>query len=88
MHETQTSQVPQQVATSSQSSEVLLDQTETNPKNHISAITLRDGKQLEDPVMKVKKNEGEIGSDEPKSEKAIGENEKPLVSPSHEPEIP
>jgi hypothetical protein len=88
MHETQTSQVPQQVATSSQSSEVLLDQTETNPKNHISAITLRDGKQLEDPVVKIKNNEGEIGSDEPQSEKAIGENEKPFVSPSHEHEIP
>ena len=50
-----------------------------------SAITLRDGKQLEDPVVKVK---GEIGSDEPQSEKAIGENEKPFVSPPHEPKIP
>ena len=58
MHETQTSQVPQQVATSSQSSEVLLDQTKTNPKIHISVITLRDGKQLEDPIVKVKNNEG------------------------------
>ena len=27
-------------------------------------------------------------SDEPQSEKAIGENEKPLVSPPHEPKIP
>jgi ribosomal protein S15P/S13E len=58
MLETQTSQVPQQVATSSQTSEVLLGHTETNPKDHISVITLRDGKQLEDPVVKVKKNEG------------------------------
>ncbi|KEH16466.1 hypothetical protein MTR_0175s0020 [Medicago truncatula] len=84
MLETQTSQV----ATSSQTSEVLLGHTETNPKDHISAITLRDGKQLEDPVVKVKNNKGEIGSDEPQSEKAIGENEKPFVSPPHEPKIP
>jgi len=88
MLETQISQVAQQVATSSQTSGTFPSQTETNPKGHISAITLRDGKQLEDPVVKVKKNEGEIGSDEPRSEKAIGENEKLLVSPPHEPKIP
>jgi len=76
------------VATSSQTSGIFPSQTETNPKGHISAITLKDGKQLEDPVVKVKNNEGEIGSDEPQSEKAIGENEKPLVSPPHEPKIP
>jgi hypothetical protein len=38
--------------------------------------------------VKVKNNAGEIGSDEPQSEKAIGENEKSFVSPSHEPKIP
>ena len=38
--------------------------------------------------MKVKNNEGEIWSNEPQSEKAIGENEKTLVSPPHEPKIP
>jgi hypothetical protein len=86
--ETQISQVAQQAATSSQTSEVLLGQIETNPKDHISAITLRDGKRLEDPVVKVKNNEGEVGSDEPHSEKVIGENEKPFISPSHEPKIP
>jgi len=37
---------------------------------------------------KVKNNEGEIVCDEPQSEKAIGENEKPLVSPPHELKIP
>jgi len=37
--------------------------------------------------VKVKNNEGGIGSDEPQSEKAIGENEKPLVSPPHKPKI-
>jgi len=88
MLETQIAQVAQQVGTSSQTSRIFPSQTETNPKGHISAITLRDGKQLEDPVVKVKNNEGEIWSDEPQSEKVIGENEKPFVSPPHEPKIP
>ena len=48
-------------------------------------MTLRDGNQLKDPV---ENTEGEIESDEPQSEKAIGENEKPLVSSPHEPKIP
>jgi uncharacterized coiled-coil protein SlyX len=69
--ETQISQVAQQATASSPTFEVLLSQTETNPKDHISTITIRDGKQLEDPIVKVKNNEGEIGSDEPQSEKAI-----------------
>jgi len=85
MLETQISQVAQQVAISSQTPGVFPSQTETNPKGHISDITLRDGTQLKDPV---ENNEGEIGSDEPQSEKVIGENEKPFVSPSHEPKIP
>jgi hypothetical protein len=68
MLETQISQVAQQVAISSQTPGVFPSQTETNPKCHISAITLRDGKQLKDPV---ENNEGEIGSDEPQSEKSI-----------------
>jgi predicted nucleic acid-binding Zn-ribbon protein len=86
--ETQISQIAQQAATSSQTSEVLLGQTETNPNDHISTITLRDGKQLEDLIVKVKNNEGEVGSDEPQGEKVIGENEKSFVSPSHETKIP
>jgi len=69
----------------SQTTRIFPDQTETNPKGH---ITLRDGKQFEDSVVKVKNNEGEIGTDEPQGEKAIGENDKPVVSPSHEPKIP
>jgi len=52
MLETQISQVAQQVATSSQTPGVFPGQTEANPKAHINAITLRDGKQLEDPVVK------------------------------------
>jgi len=54
MLETQTSQVAQQVATSSQTSGIVPSQTETKPKGHISAINLRDGKQLEDPIVKVR----------------------------------
>jgi len=50
MLETQISQVAQQVATSSQTLGVFLGQTEANLKAHINAITLRDGKQLEDPL--------------------------------------
>jgi len=86
--ETQISQVAQQMVASPQTTEVFSCQTETNPKDHINVITLRDGKQLEDSVVKVKNNEGEIWSDEPQSEKAIGENDKPFVSPPHEPKIP
>ena len=85
MLETQISQVAQQVAISSKTPGVFPSQTETNPKYHISAITLRDGTQLKDPV---ESNEGEIESDEPQSEKVIGENEKPFVSPPHEHKIP
>ena len=55
MLETQISQVAQQVAISSQTPRVFPSQTETNPKYHISAITLRDGTQLKDPV---ENNEG------------------------------
>jgi len=87
MLETQFSQVVQQMVASSQTTGIFPCQTETNPKDPISIITIRDGKQLEDSIVKVKNNEGEILSDEPQSEKVIGENEKPLVSPPHEPKI-
>ena len=50
MLETQISQVAQQVAISSQTPGVFPSQTETNPKYHISVITLRDGTQLKDPL--------------------------------------
>jgi len=50
MLETQIFQVAQQVSTSSQTLGVFPSQTETNPKSQINAITLRDGKQLEDPL--------------------------------------
>jgi len=73
---------------SSQTTGIFPCQTETNPEGHISVIALRDGKQLEDSIVKVKNSEVEIWSDEPQSEKVIGENDKPLVSPTHEPKIP
>ncbi|KEH15963.1 hypothetical protein MTR_0414s0030 [Medicago truncatula] len=85
---TQISQVAQHVTTSSQTTGIFPGQTETNPKGHISSIILRDGNQLEDHIVKIKNNEGEIGSDEPQREKTIGENEKSFVSPPHEPKNP
>jgi len=88
MLETQISQVAQQVATSSETPEVFPSQTEINPKTHINAITLRDCKQLEDPVVKTTTIESEIESDEPQSEKAIGESEKPIVPTPYKPKIP
>ncbi|KEH19622.1 hypothetical protein MTR_8g465200 [Medicago truncatula] len=83
MLETQISQVAQQVATSSQTPEVFPSQTKANPKDLIYAIKLRHGKQLENPIMKTKTIECEIESEKPQSEKAIGESDKPIVSPPH-----
>jgi len=88
MLETQISQVAQQVATSSQTSRVFPSQTETNPKGQINVITLRNGRQLEDPVVKAKTNEGEIESEKPQSEKAVVESEKPKTPPLYQPKIP
>jgi len=88
MLETQISQVAQQVATSFQTPEIFLGQTEANPKSLINAITLRDGKQLKDPVVKTKTIEGEIESEKTQSEKAIRESDKPIVSLPHKPKIP
>jgi len=82
MLETQISQLAQQVDTSCQTPRIFPGQTETNPKGHIN------GKQLKDPVVKTKRIEGEIEREKPQSEKTIGENEKPIVSPPHKPKIP
>jgi len=70
MLETQISQVAQHVAASSRTPGVFVGQNEANPKAHINDITLRDGKQLEDPVVKTITIEGEE-SDKPKSKKAL-----------------
>ena len=88
MLETQISQVAQQVATSSQTPGVFPSQTEINPKTHINSTTLRDCKQLEDPVVKTTTIESEIESDEPQSEKAIGESEKPIFPTPYKQKIP
>ncbi|KEH26645.1 hypothetical protein MTR_6g065930 [Medicago truncatula] len=88
MLETQISQIAQQVATSSQTSEIFPGQTKANPKGLINAITLRDGKLLQDTVVKTKTIEGKIKSEKPQSEKAIGDSDKPIVSPPHKPKIP
>ena len=71
MLETQISQVAQQVS-----------QTKTN---RLNAITLRNGRQLEDPIGKPKTSE--IESEKPQSEKAIGESEKPIVPTPYKPKI-
>jgi len=65
MLETQISQAAQQVS-----------QTKTN---QINAITLRNGRQLEDPVGKPKTSKVVKESNEPQGEEAIGESEKPIV---------
>ncbi|KEH26354.1 hypothetical protein MTR_6g052950 [Medicago truncatula] len=83
MLETQISQIAQQMATSSQTPEIFPGQTEANRKGLINAITLRDGKQSEDLVVKTKTIEGEIESEKPQSEKAIGESDKLIVSPPY-----
>jgi len=88
MLETQISQVAQQVVASSQTPGIFPGQTEVNPKTHINVITLRDGKQLEDLVVKTTTIESEIESDEHQSEKVIGESKKPIVPTPYKPKIP
>jgi len=87
MLETQISQVAQQVATSSQTPGIFPGQTEANLKAYTNDITLRDGKQLEDPIVKTTTIEGEE-SDKPKSEKALGKSEKSLDSPPFKSKVP
>jgi len=76
MLETQISQVAQQVATSSQTSGVFLEQTEANPKVHVNAISLGSGRNLEENIVKARTIEGE--SDKSQGEKTIIESEKIL----------
>jgi len=74
--ETQIFQVAQQVATSSQTLGVFPIQTEANPKAHVNAISLGNGRKLEDTVVKAKIIEGE--SDKCQDEMAMIESKKPL----------
>jgi hypothetical protein len=88
MLETQISQLAQQVASFSKSTGIFLGQLETNPKGQMTVITLRNGRQLKDPVGKSKTNEGEKESDKPHSEEAEVESEKPNAPPPYKPKIP
>ena len=87
MPETQIPQVAQQVASSSQTSEIHPNQLEANPQDHMNDITLRIGRQLEDPVVKTETNEGEVEGENPQSEIVVVESEKPNVSPPCKPKI-
>jgi len=79
MLETQISQVAQQAASSSKTSGTFPGQPEANLKGQLNANTLRNGRQLEDPVVKTKTNKGEIESEKLQSEKAVVESKKPKV---------
>jgi len=54
----------------------------------LNAITLRNGRQLEDPVGKPKTNEVEVKSEKSQSEKVVVESEKPIVPTPYKPKIP
>jgi len=54
----------------------------------LNAITLRNGRQLEDPVGNPKTNEVEVESEKPQSEKVVVESEKPIVPTPYKPKIP
>ena len=54
----------------------------------MNAITLRNGRQLEDPVGNPKTNEVEVESEKPQSEKVVVESEKPIVPTPYKPKIP
>jgi len=88
MLETQISQVAQQVASSSQTSEIFPSQPEANPKGQMNDITLRDGRQLENPVVETKTIEVEVESQKPQSEKVVVESEKPNTPPPCTQKIP
>ncbi|KEH22408.1 hypothetical protein MTR_7g045307 [Medicago truncatula] len=77
-----------QVASPSQTSGILPSQPKANPKGQPNDVTLRYGKQLEDPVVETKTNAVEVESEKPQSEKVVIESEKPNISPPYEPKIP
>jgi len=88
MLETQISHVAQLVASSSQTSGIFPSQPEANPKGQMNDITLRNGRQLEDPVVETKTIEVEVESENPQSKKIVVESEKPNTSPPCKPKIP
>ncbi|KEH22372.1 hypothetical protein MTR_7g445650 [Medicago truncatula] len=74
--EIQIPQVGHQVPSPSQTSGILPSQPKANPKGQPNDVTLKNGKQLEDPVVETKTNAVEV------------ESEKPNISPQYEPKIP
>jgi len=62
MLETQIPQLAQQVVSFSQTSGIFPSQPEANPKGQMNDITLRNGRQLEDPVVETKTIEVEVES--------------------------
>jgi len=88
MLETQISQVAQQVVSSSQTSRIFPSLLEANPKGQMNDITLRNGRQLEDPVVETQTIEVEVESEKPQSEKVVVESENHNASPPCKPKIP
>ncbi|KEH17394.1 hypothetical protein MTR_0018s0050 [Medicago truncatula] len=88
MIEIQIPQVDHQVACPSQTSGIPPSQPKANPKGQPNDVTLRYGKQLEDPVVETNTNAVEVESEKPQSEKVVIESEKPNISPQYEPKIP
>jgi len=64
MMENQIAQIEQQVSHPSRPQGHLPGQPETNPKGHINAITLRSGKELENPHMPMREDRREVDSKE------------------------
>ncbi|KEH29961.1 hypothetical protein MTR_4g057550 [Medicago truncatula] len=87
MLEIQIPQLGHQVASPSQTSGILPSQPKANPKGQPNDVTLRNGKQLEEPVVETKTNEVEVESEKSQSEKVVIESEKPNISPQYEPKI-
>jgi len=87
MLETQISQLAQQIASSSQPNGTFPGQTETNPKGQLNDVTLRNGRQLEDPVVKTKASQVEKESNEPQGDETKVESENPNAPPPYKPKI-
>jgi len=61
---------------------------EVNQPNITNVVTLRNGRQLEDPIEKAKPSEVEEESSEPQGEETRVESDKPATPPPYKPKIP
>ncbi|XP_020262292.1 uncharacterized protein LOC109838247 [Asparagus officinalis] len=77
MLERQITQLAQNASSSSRPSGMLPGQPETNPRGHVNAITLRSGKQYEEP--KMKENDGGDGHHEEKTKIVIDVDNKTQI---------